>query len=376
MTSRHNRGWRWLAVLALGTASVAAQAPEAADARNTFKVQLPAESPLALVSADWGQSGATARGGALQVELHSTLVLRNGSPRRIRAVSLVVLAQEVTPGGKGSVTVPSLDIGPGESFPVRIDLRLMRPLAAAGSSLVEVGLDGVLFEDLTFYGPNRLNTKRAMLAWEMEARRDRKALLAALESGGEEALRSSLLGAVARAEAQPRMAMQVSRTMPATNVEGERAVEFAFLRVPESPLELMSGEARMAPAEARAPRVEVRNSGKKQIRYVELGWLVRDAEGREYPAGTLPAEMALGPGQQSTIRKESTLRFAKPVAGLTAYAAVVEFADGEVWVPPRGAWQDARLAAALPVSGEMMRLGSLYRRKGLPAVVQQLRSMR
>jgi hypothetical protein len=372
---RRNSIQIWIACVAL-TWSVRGQTAEQSESKSSFQVKLPAESPLALVSADWGQSSASARGGALQVELHSTLVLRNASPRRIRAVSLLVLAQEVTPGGKGSVTVPSLDIGPGESFPVRIDLRLMRPLARAGGALVEVGLDGVLFEDLTFYGPNRLNTRRAMLAWELEARRDRKSLLAALESGGEAGLRGALLAAVASSEAQPRLPVQVARALPATNIEGERTVEFAFLRVPESPVELLSGDARMAQTEARLPRIELRNAGRKPIRYIELGWLVRDAAGRQFHSGTLPAEVVLAPGQQSTVRKENTMRFSRPITALTAYPAMVEFSDGEMWVPPRGAWQDARLAAALPVSGEMMRLAGLYRLKGLQTVVQQLRAMR
>ena len=65
------------------------------------------------------------------LELHSTLQLKNSGARRIRAVSLLVTAQDATPGGRASVTVPSLDIEPGESFPVRIDLRLMRPLQTA-----------------------------------------------------------------------------------------------------------------------------------------------------------------------------------------------------------------------------------------------------
>jgi hypothetical protein len=372
---RRNRLSFGAALLLLAPALLAAQ-PPGADPRNSFQVRLPDGSPVTVVSADWGQSNAAARGGAMQVELHSTLVLKNSSPRRIRAVSLLVLAQEVTPGGKGSVTVPSLDVAPGDSFPIRIDLRLMRPLAPPGGALVEVGLDGVLFEDLTFYGPNRLNTRRTMLAWEMEARRDRKSLIAALDSGGEAGLRGALLAAVARVGEQTRMPMQVARALPATNVEGERSVQFAFLRVPESPVELLSGDARMAQLEARLPRIELRNASRRPIKFVELGWLARDTEGREYVAGTLPAEIAIAAGQQSTIRKDSALRFARPVAALTAYPAVVEFADGEMWVPPAASWQDDRLARSLPVSGELARLAGLYRLKGLQAVVQQLRSMR
>ena len=95
-------------------------------ARSTF---LP-DSPVTLVSADWGESSATARGGAFLLDVHAALSLRNSSQRRIRAVTLAVLAQEVTPGGKGSVSIPSLDVAPGETFPVPIDLPLLRPLGA------------------------------------------------------------------------------------------------------------------------------------------------------------------------------------------------------------------------------------------------------
>lgn len=70
------------------------------------------------------------------------------------------------------------------------------------------------------------------------------------------------------------------------------------------------------------------------------------------------------------------MRFSRPVSALTAYPAVVEFADGGMWVPPSTAWQDERLSRSLPVSGELARLAQVYRLKGLPAVIQQLRAMR
>ena len=63
--------------------------------------------------------------------MHAALSLRNSSQRRIRGITLAVLAQEVTPGGKGSISVPSLDVAPGETFSVRVDLQLLRPLGAA-----------------------------------------------------------------------------------------------------------------------------------------------------------------------------------------------------------------------------------------------------
>jgi hypothetical protein len=359
------------------------QAPETTlDPATAFKVNFPADAPLALVSADWGQSKATVRGGAVLVDLRSTLLLRNTSPRRLRGVSLLVLAQEVTPAGKASVTAPSLDVEPGESFPVRIDLRLMRPLQRGSGALVEVGLDGALYEDLTFYGPDRLNSRRALLAWELEARRDRRALLAALESGGAEALRKEMLGILARQAEQPRLEMQLARGGRATAYEPERAVELAFLRLPEAPVELVSGAVALAGNEAKSPRIVVRNNGRKALRFVEIGLVARDAQGREAAAGSLPAGVNLAPGQQESVTREGALRFSEPggapaaLAALTGYVRLAEFADGEMWIPPRAALRDPRLAGALGVSGEEQRLAELYRRKGLEAVVQQLKRMR
>src|SRR5438128_1287461 len=144
------------------------------DPHSSIKINLPADSPVTVLSANLGESRATARGGAIVLDLHMALSLRNTSAHRVRGVTLLVLAQEVTPGGKASVAVPSLDVGPGDAFPVRIDLRLLRPLQAGGGPLVQVGLDGVLFQDLSFYGPNRLDSRRAMTVWETEAQRDRQ----------------------------------------------------------------------------------------------------------------------------------------------------------------------------------------------------------
>ena len=64
-------------------------------------------------------------------------------------------------------------MAPGETFTVRGDLHLLRPIGAETSPLVEVSVDGVLFDDLTFYGPNKLLSRRSMMVWELEARRDR-----------------------------------------------------------------------------------------------------------------------------------------------------------------------------------------------------------
>ncbi|MGH9672658.1 MAG: hypothetical protein ACRD44_05705, partial [Bryobacteraceae bacterium] len=189
------------------------------DVRSSVKVQLAADAPVALVSADWGQSTASPRGGALVLDLHTALSMRNAGSRRIRGITLEVLAQEVTPGGRGSVTVPCLDVAPGETFPVRIDLRLLRPLAAGAGPLVTVSIDGLLFQDLSFYGPNRLKLRRAMTAWEMEAQRDRRHFESVLAAGGPAAVQKELLATMARMADRPRLDLQVARSGRATNID-------------------------------------------------------------------------------------------------------------------------------------------------------------
>jgi hypothetical protein len=365
-----------VAIALLAVSALHAQGPEVQlDPRSSFRVNLPADAPVSFVSADWGQSKASSRGGALLVDLHSTLQLKNSGTRPIRGVSLLVLAQEVTPGGRASVTVPSLDINPGETFPVRIDLRLLRPLAAPGVALVEVSLDGVLFDDLAFYGPDKLKSRRAMLAWEMEARRDRKHFLALLDAGGPVALRKEMILSLNRQADSPRLDIQMARAGRATNAADGQPVQFAFLKAPDSPVELLAGAADVLGNEVRAPRIEIENRSKRPVRYLEVSWLVRDPQGREYAAGAVPGDVTLAPGARGSFVKEGALRFSQPggaplaISGITGVLRSVEFADGNVWVP---AHPDEKLGP----SPEEQRLSDLYRRKGIDAVIQQLKKLR
>ena len=49
----------------------------------------------------------------------------------------------------------------GQTFTVPVDIRLVRPVQQTAGPLVRVQLDGVLFDDLSFFGPNKLNSQRA-----------------------------------------------------------------------------------------------------------------------------------------------------------------------------------------------------------------------
>lgn len=341
------------------------------DPRSTMHITLPEDSPVTVVSADWGESTATARGGAMLLDLHTSMSFRNSGSQRIRGVTLLVQAQEVTPGGKASVSVPSLNVAPGENFPVRIDLRLLRPLQSGSGPLIEVALDGVLFDDLSFYGPNRLNSRRSMTVWELEARRDRQHFRQVLESRGREALRGEMLSSLDRQADRVGMDARVAQAGRSTTTRSERQIELAFLQAPNSPVLTDTGMVRVADNEARSPRMFVRNRSERVIRGLEMGWLVKDARGREFVAGAVPLDVTLQPKQRSTLVQDVTFRFTQPggaaipISEMTAFLTSVEFTDGSMWVPDR----TARWPTPSP---EEQRLTEIYRKKGIDALVGEL----
>jgi hypothetical protein len=342
------------------------------------KIDLPTDSPVMLVHSENGESSEIARGGAMLVDLHAALSLKNSTQRRIRGITLLVTAQDVTPGGKGSVTVTSLDVGPQETFPIRIDLRLLRPLQASSNVPVQIGLDGVLFEDLSFYGPDKLSSRRNLTLAEWEARRDRKYFKALLAEGGAERLRTEIVASMTHQADRPSVDVQVVRGSRATNAEPEKQVQFAFLRLPDSPIEPMDGMARIAGNEARAPRLEVRNRSDRAIRYLEIGWILQDHNGREFLAGSVPAELKLDPGQSSHILENKTLKFpqrgtqALAIEGMTGFVSNVQFSDGSVWIPSRADLGTPQLQRVMAPSDEEQRLVQLYRKRGIQALIAEL----
>jgi hypothetical protein len=342
------------------------------------KIDLPKDSPVSVITSDYGDSSETARGGAMLLDLHAALTLRNSTQHRIRGITMLVMAQEVTPGGKGSVTVTSLDVGPNETFPVRIDLRLLRPLQSTGGATVQIGLDGVLFDDLSFYGPDKLSSKRNLTLCEWEARRDRKYFKSLLAEGGGEKLQREILGIMTHQADRPSLDVQMVRGGRATNFEAEKQVQFAFLRLPDSPIEPMDGMARIAGNEARAPRLEVKNTSDRPIRYLEIGWILHDRSGREFLAGSVPASLNLGPGQKSQVLENTTLKFpqrgAQPLAieGMTGFVSSVEFADGTMWIPSRADLGMPQLQRVMAPSDEEQRLVQIYSKKGIKGLITEL----
>ena len=325
------------------------------------QVQFPPDGPLSAVSVDTAGSRASTIGGALILDVHASLQIKNNSGQAIRAVTLLVTAEELTAGGKASVTVPSLDVRPGDTFPVRVDLRLLRP-RGGWSAPVKITVDGVLFDTLGFYGPNKLNSRRSMLTWEMEARRDRKYFADVLSKKGGEGLRSEMVASLARQESAPRLDVQMTRGRT-TSAEAGQEVRLAAMNLAGAPVEILGGAAHAVEREFRLPRVELRSRASKEIRFVDIGWIVRSG-GNDRPAGSLPASLDLAPGARGAVEEPVVLRFPVAVDRLTGFVASIEYADGTVWIPSR--------EAARGVSPEEQRLTGIYRRKGIDALVEEL----
>src|SRR5271170_1449737 len=185
---------RAISLLPILLAFAAVGFAEDGGASQWLHVALPRDSPVGLIDISLGQSTAGVRGMSMLLDLHTQLLLRNSGPKTIRGLMLRVEAQDVTPGGQGSVTVPSLNVPAGETFAVRIDLELLRPFPVSKGSgpLVQVTLDGVIFSDLSFYGQDKLDSRRTLTIYELEARRDRQYFNKLIETGQISALREEL----------------------------------------------------------------------------------------------------------------------------------------------------------------------------------------
>ena len=351
------------------------------DLNNSVKFNLPADSPVALLSWDYNESRATVRGGAVTLDLNMDLSLRNSAQRRVRGVTMLVVAQEASAFGKASVS-RLVDVGPGESFPLKVSVRLVRPYPASGP-LVQVNLDGVLFDDLAFYGPNRLNSKRTMTFWETEARRDRQYFKQVLMTRGPSALQQEMLNSLTRQSEVPRLDVRLSRgrATSAAATPG-RPAQFAFLDIPDAPVKAIEGWAEIAGEELRSPRVEVENQSSRAVRFVEIAWLVNDRQGKQYLAGSVPAsetDLFLPPGHRGKLLQDTALRFSRPnssaplvIDKMVGVVSQVEFADGKVWVPKRESLAANKLLNVLAPSPEEQRLSDLYRTRGLNALIQEL----
>jgi hypothetical protein len=342
------------------------------------KIDLPKgkDSPITLDSYDCGDTKVTPRVGAYLVDFHPILALRNSSTKRVRSVTMTVLAQEGAPGGRASVSVPSLDIAPGDAFSVHINQTLLSP--ASGNPSIQVQLDGVLFEDLSFYGPDKLNLHHDMTVWELEARQDRQYFKRLLETSGRQALQTEMLESLARQADVPQPNVQMtpgrSTVARATNGDTGQDMQFAFLHLPDTPVELSGGVARVSSNEASSPHFAVRNISTRPVRHLEVGWILKDQDGREFLAASLPADLSLAPGQSSQVSEDASLRFTgySAIQSMRAFISSAEFSDGTYWIPSRKELDDPQLRRVVAPSPEEQRLSQIYNKRGLSALLAEL----
>jgi hypothetical protein len=381
-----SKSLRRLALAAVVSAGGAPAQEIPLDPQTAVQVNLRDDSPVTLLSAGMGESRATARGAGLVIDLHMLLTLRNASPNRIHGVVLSLVSQEVAVGGRASVSLPSLNVGPGEAFPVPINVQLIRPTQAPANPLVRVELDGVLFQNLSFFGPDRLHSQRTLTAWEMEAQRDREHLKRVLAQAGAEGLRRAMLEIQSREEDRPKLDVRLvrRRTLSGAGVAaaGLHNEQFAFVRFPNAPVDPVDGWAELSARGdvAQAAHIQVHNRSSKPVRYVELGWLVSD-QNQEYMAASVPPsgpELLLRPNETARVDQDTELSFARngepvSVRKMTGFVSQVEFTDGKVWVPSREDLESTALLRVLAPSAEEQRLADMYRKKGLTAVIEELK---
>jgi hypothetical protein len=353
-----------------------------ADGSSWLAVEFPRDSPVLQVSSSLGGTTAHPRGTSMAVDLHASLLLRNTSNKSLSGLTLRVEAQDLTPSGRGSVTVPSLEIQPGEVFPVRLDMELLRPfsVAKAEGAIVRVSLDCALFSDLSAYGPDKLSSRRALIVYELEARRDRQYLANLLQSGRLAELREELNFGLQDFTPQ-QLGLELLRD-PRSSARREQAVSVGTVGFPSSPVQAVGGAAHVYGNEVRAPQVELKNTSQKTVRSLDMGWIVRDERGRDFVAGSVPAAMQLGPVQTGTMTESGTLRFSHPtgqpmvIGALLAFVNDVEFVDGKLWIPTRSdidlATKDPVLRRALSTSPEQQKLAEIYRRKGINGLADEL----
>jgi hypothetical protein len=348
-------------------------------------IDFPRDSPVLLVSSTMGSSTARVRGTSMEIDLHASAVLRNVGTKPLAGLTMRVETPDMQ-AGKGSVKVPSLTALPGETFPVRIDIQILRPLASARSatlSLVQVALDCALFADLTSYGPDLLHSRHSLIVYEMQARREREYLAELLRNHAWAQLRDELNFGLPETSI-PHLGFEFVRGPLRTAIhQQDLAVNpVAFNGAPIQPI---GGGAQVVGNEVRAPHVEVRRTSNRPVRSAELGWIVRDEQGRDYIAGSTPVSLSAEPIQSVKITESAAVRFlnntGQPMAigALRAFVNDVEFGDGKLWIPSRAdideATSDPILRHELATSPEQQRLAKIYRLRGTAGLIDELKKL-
>jgi hypothetical protein len=371
-----------LRLAATSVVALAACACAAAQGTHWVNFEFPSDSPVLVSSFSLGPTTAHVKGSSMALDLHALLTLRNTGAKPIAGLTLRVEAQDLTPGGKGSVTIPNLNAQPGDSFPVHIDMELKRPFGGpqTAGAILKISLDCALFSDLTAYGPDTLGSHRALLVYELEARRDRQYVAHLLETGRTAELRRELdFGLEDFGPEQ--LGLELLRGAGA-NFAREQPLKVDAFSFPGAPVEPVGGAAHVFQNEVSASRVQVINRSGKTVSSIDMGWIVRDERGREFVAGAVPLLARIAPVQTAIMSESGTLRFSHPtgepmlIGALAAFVNDVEFADGKLWIPTRAdieaSTSDPVLRRQLAASPEQQHLADVYRKKGLTGLQEEL----
>ncbi len=366
-----------------------AQGPAALwqEPERAVRIGIASDVPLSLVSKDLSKTSIEVLGAVMVIDLNCRLEVRNDSARFLRGVAVGVVTDEHAPGGKASVAIPSLNVPPDGTTQLNIALKLVRPFPPNSSHAVNLDLDGALFTNLTFRGPNQFDSRRKLLVWELEAERDRRHFKSLLATGGPEQLEKAMRASVQRQRQRPRLQavleQQLRQLLTPTLPAAERAQRLQVSQhdLRGAPLEIVSGSAFVAGRRVSSPEIRVKNRSEKPVRYYELGWLVRDGNGTNYTAGLIPGpkgQSRLAPGAEASTRSERQFVFGRAgtdafvISGMSGYVRNVEFEDGSVWIPPRSELAASPLESAAAVSVEEERLSRLYGSRGVSALITEL----
>ena len=353
-----------------------------ADPSRVVAVAVPDEVPLAVVSTEFADSEIRPRGGALVIGLDGQVRLRNTGAGRIRGITVAVSAAEAAFGGRAVVALSSLNVPPGEIFFLKLNLRLLRPLPAPAGAVVRATVDGVLYDNLTFAGPNRLDSERKMTVRELEARRDREHFRAILEAAGKAGVMQAMQSSLRQQAERPTLAARLAgRSGAAIAVAAKpRKLELAMVGPAHAPLLLDRGSVLVTGAHADAPVFRLLNRADRPLRSFELGWLIRDEDGILYSAGSVPMDaarpLAAGAAFSSAAKQRFAFRptrYGSAIEGMSVYVRHAQFSDGRIWIPSRSDLEAAALLAVVPVSAEEQRLTGIYRERGAAAVAEELR---
>ena len=356
---------------------------------KAIDIRLAPDVPLSILSRDVSETTIQILGAVMVIDLRCALEIRNDSSHYLRGLILGVVTQPLSPGGKASVGLPSLNVAPDETVSARVDLQLIRPFPLQSEHAVSVEVDGVLLSNLTFHGPDEFNSRRQLMVWELEADRDRRHFQALLKGGGPNRLETEIRASLDRQTKRPRLDARIdlslaNRVTRSTPQSKGQSVEMAPLKLPDAPLEMVAGRALVDGSRARSPQITVKNLSGKPVLYYEMGWLISDSQGTRYMAGSVPAPgrgFRLQPGEATSTRTDRAFVFRPKLArggsdfvisGMRGYVSHVQFEDGSFWIPSRSNLAESELLRSTPVSAEEKRLCMVYSRSGVDAVVREL----